>query len=190
MIGDAGDPVRHAPRRRLLVNRSAAAAVLIAAAFAVSTAAAPGPIARPRPQATARAADTAAPATAAAQVERAERELVAAIAAGDMATYDRIVADDYVAYSDTGAVLTKPAIMASYRTGTRKYLALAVSDVKVRVFGDTAVFSGNTSGTRIEDGGKPVPNHVRYFRVFTKRNGQWRAVMQIVQAIAATPGKN
>jgi ketosteroid isomerase-like protein len=123
--------------------------------------------------------------SAAAAVERVERELVAAIAAGDLATYDRIVADDYVAYSDTGAALIKPAIMASYRAGTRKYLALAVSDVKVRVFGDTAIFSGTTSGTRIEDGGKPVPNHVRYFRVFVRRQGQWRAVMQIVQALPA-----
>ncbi len=55
----------------------------------------------------------------------------------------------------------------------------------MRVFGDTAIFSGNTSGTRIENGGKPVPNTVRYFRVFVRRQGQWRAVMQIVQALPA-----
>ena len=35
--------------------------------------------------------------SAAAEVQRVERELVAAIAKGDLVTYDRIVADDYVA---------------------------------------------------------------------------------------------
>ena len=163
-----------------------AAAVLFVAVFASSAAAAPpaSPV-PPAPQASAGAAVPGAPATAAAEVERVERELVAAISAGDMAAYDRIVANDYVAYSDTGAALTKPEIIASYRTGARKYLALAVGDVKVRVFGNTAIFSGHTSGTRIEDGGKPVPNRVRYFRVFVRRQGQWRAVMQIVQALPA-----
>jgi hypothetical protein len=36
--------------------------------------------------------------TPGAEVAALERELVAAIAKGDLATYDRIVADDYVAF--------------------------------------------------------------------------------------------
>ena len=126
-------------------------------------------------------------ASAAAEVERVERELVAAISKGDMATYDRIVADDYVSYTVTGEVATKPEIMASYRAGTRKYMSLSISDVKVRVFGETAIFSARTSGTRIEEGSTPVPNTVRYFRVFTRRNGAWRAVMQMVTPLPAVP---
>jgi uncharacterized protein (TIGR02246 family) len=122
-----------------------------------------------------------------AAVERVERELVAAIAAGDLATYDRIVADDYVAYTVTGQEATKPEILASYRSGTRKYISLAISEVKVRVFGETAVLSARTSGTRIEEGGKPEPNVVRYFRVYTRRNGAWRAVMQMVTPLPASP---
>jgi hypothetical protein len=52
--------------------------------------------------------------------------------------------------------------------------------VGVRVFGETAILVATTSGTRVEEGGQPVPNNVRYFRVFTRRAGVWRAVMQIV----------
>ncbi len=126
--------------------------------------------------------------SAAAEVERVERDLVAAISRTDLATYDRIVADDYVAYSDNGAALTKPEIMASYRSGTRKYVNLAISDVMVDVFGETAILSAKTSGTRVENGAKPVPNTVRYFRVFVRRQGQWRAVMQIVQPLPAEAG--
>lgn len=116
----------------------------------------------------------------AAEVERVERELVAAIARTDLVTYDRIVADDYVAYTVSGQESTKPEIMASYRTGKRRYVSLSISDVKVRVFGETAILTARTSGTKVEDGGKPEPNTVRYFRVFTRRGGQWRAVMQMV----------
>lgn len=121
----------------------------------------------------------------AAEVERVERELVAAISKGDLATYDRIVADDYVAYTTSGQEATKPEILASYRTGTRKYMSLSISDVKVRIFGETAILSATTSGTRIEEGGKPEPNTVRYFRVFTRRGGVWRAVMQMVTPLPA-----
>jgi ketosteroid isomerase-like protein len=121
--------------------------------------------------------------SAAAEVERVERELVAAIAKGDLVTYDRIVADDYVAYTVSGVVSTKPEVMASYRTGNRRYTDLSISDVGVRVFGETAVLVATTSGTRVEEGGQPVPNNVRYFRVFTRRAGVWRAVMQIVTTL-------
>jgi ketosteroid isomerase-like protein len=168
------------------VKQAIAAAVVLTLVGLVAAAPATQPPAQAARQAPVRPAGTENP-TPAADVERVERELVAAISKTDLATYDRIVADDYVAYSDNGAALTKPEILASYRTGTRKYLALAISDVKVQVFGETAIFSAKTSGTRIEEGGKPVPNTVRYFRVFVRRQGQWRAVMQIVQALPATP---
>ena len=122
------------------------------------------------------------------EVERVERELVAAISRTDLATYDRIVADDYVAYTVTGDESAKPEIMASYRAGTRQYQALAISDVKVRVFGEVAILSARTSGTRIEEGKTPVPNIVRYFRVYARRSGVWRAVMQMVTPLPAASG--
>jgi ketosteroid isomerase-like protein len=161
--------------------------VAVAVSMLTGVAAVPAS-ARPQPstpQAAPAGATRAADQVAAAAVERLERELVAAIAAGDLGTYDRIVADDYVAYTTSGDLQTKPQIMASYRTGTRKYFGLAITDVTVRVFGDTAILVARTAGTRIEDGGARVPNLVRYFRVFTKRNGQWRAVMQMVTPLSA-----
>ncbi len=127
------------------------------------------------------------PVDAAAEVERVESELVAAIARTDLATYDRIVADDYVAYTVTGNESTKAEIMASYRAGTRRYQSLAISEVKVRVFGDAAVLSARTSGTRVEERTTPVPNVVRYFRVYARRAGAWRAVMRMVTPLPAAP---
>jgi ketosteroid isomerase-like protein len=111
-------------------------------------------------------------------VENLERELVRAIAHTDLQTYDRIVADDYVAFLPSGEVRTKAEIMTSYRTGARGYPGLAIYDVEARVYGDTAVVSARTRGSR-RDGARQVANRVRYIRVFARRDGRWRAVAQM-----------
>lgn len=115
---------------------------------------------------------------AAREVERLERDLVAAIGRGDLATYDRIVADDYVAFEASGKTSPKAEIVASYRSGARKYTDLTIFDVEARVFGDTAVVTAKTKGFRRE-GDRDVPNRVRYIRVYAKRKGEWRAVAQM-----------
>jgi ketosteroid isomerase-like protein len=121
-------------------------------------------------------------------VEQLERDLVAAIGRGDLATYDRIVADDYVAFEASGKTSPKAEILASYRSGARKYTDLTIFDVEGRVFGDTAVVTARTKGFRRE-GDKDVPNRVRYIRVYAKRGGQWRAVAQMAAPIPEEPPK-
>jgi ketosteroid isomerase-like protein len=112
------------------------------------------------------------------ELEDLERKLVAAIASGDLATYDQIVADDYVAFQASGTESTKAEVLASYRSGSLHYTGLEIFDVRARVFGDTAVVSAKTKGMRRE-GDHDVPNRVRYIRVYAKRDGRWRAVTQM-----------
>lgn len=112
------------------------------------------------------------------EVEALERQLVEAISKKDLATYDRIVADDYVVFDASGKTITKAEVMASYRDGTRGYTNLEIFDVRSHVFGDTAVVSARTKGLRRE-GGRDVPNDNRYLRVFARRDGRWRAVTQV-----------
>jgi ketosteroid isomerase-like protein len=115
-------------------------------------------------------------------VEKLERELVGAIGRGDLATYDRIVADDYVAFEASGKTTPKAEVLASYRSGARKYTELAIFDVEARVFGETAVVTARTKGFRRE-GGRDVPNRVRYLRVYARRDGTWRAVAQMAAPV-------
>jgi ketosteroid isomerase-like protein len=123
---------------------------------------------------------------AVAEVESLERELVAAIAKTDLATYDRIVADDYIAFLASGKESTKQEILASYRAGTLHYTALEIYDVRGRVFGDTAVVSARTKGFRRE-GDQDVPNNVQYIRVYARREGRWRAVAQKAAPVVPAP---
>jgi len=107
-----------------------------------------------------------------------ERRLVDAIAKGDLATYDSIVADDYVAFEASGKTTPKAEILASYRSGARHYTNLEIFDVEERIFGETAVVSAKTKGLR-KEGDRDIPNRVRYIRVYAKRDGRWRAVVQM-----------
>jgi ketosteroid isomerase-like protein len=118
------------------------------------------------------------PEDAASSLERLERELVRAIGRTDLATYDRIVADDYVVFDPSGKQLSKAEVMTSYRSGTRGYSGLEIYDVQARVFGDAAVVCAKTKGFRRE-GDRDVPNRVRYIRVYARRAGRWQAVTQM-----------
>jgi ketosteroid isomerase-like protein len=120
------------------------------------------------------------------EVESLERELVAAIAKTDLATYDRIVADDYIAFQASGKESTKQDILASYRAGTLHYTGLEIFDVRGRVYGDTAVVSARTKGFRRE-GDQDVPNNVQYIRVYARREGRWRAVAQKAAPVVPAP---
>ncbi len=147
--------------------RSLIARAAIAAALALLCAAAP-------------AADPAS------EVEALERELVAAIARGDLATYDRIVAEDYVAFQASGSEITKAQVLAAYRSGSLHYTGLEIFDVHARVFGDTAIVSAKTKGLRREEN-RDVPNRVRYIRVYAKRGGRWQAVTQMAAPLSEAP---
>lgn len=120
------------------------------------------------------------------EVERLERELVDAIGCTDLATYDRIVADDYVAFEASGKETAKAEILSSYRSGARRYSRLEIFDVRARVFGDTAVVRARTKGLRRE-GDRDVPNRVRYIRVYARREGRWRAVAQMSAPLPEPP---
>jgi len=111
------------------------------------------------------------------EVEARERQLIAAIASGDLQAYDRLVAEDYVAIRPAGDQ-TKAQVMEAYRSSALQFRGLRISDVHVRVFGDSAVVSALTEGTRIEDG-RESPNRVRYLRVWARRAGSWYAALQM-----------
>jgi homoserine O-acetyltransferase len=123
--------------------------------------------------------------SAADELQRLERELVRAIGSGDLAAYDRLVADDYVAVRAAGDQ-TKAQVVDGYRAGRLAFKGLDITNVETRVLGDTAVVWASTLGTRVEDG-REQPNRVRYLRVWAKRDGTWRAVLQMAVPLPASP---
>lgn len=119
------------------------------------------------------------------EIERLEQQLITAIEAKDLTAYQRLVAEDYVAVGAAGEQTRAQAIEA-YRSGTLSLPGLKIGEIKVHVYGDTAMISARTFGDRVE-GGKTVPNRVRYMRIWMKRQGQWRAVAQMARPMEQQP---
>jgi ketosteroid isomerase-like protein len=115
------------------------------------------------------------------EIERLEQQLITAIEAKDFAAYQRLVAEDYVAVGAAGEQ-TRAQAMEAYRSGALSLPGLKIGEIKVHVYGDTAMISARTFGDRVEKG-KTVPNRVRYMRIWMKRAGAWRAISQMARPL-------
>jgi ketosteroid isomerase-like protein len=91
----------------------------------------------------------------------------------DAAAFEKLVADDWIALGPDGKSQTKAErsaeIKASHATSA------TMGDMKVRVFGDTAVVTGTDDEVTME-GGKKSTVHYAWTDVFVKRKGKWLAV--------------
>jgi uncharacterized protein (TIGR02246 family) len=90
----------------------------------------------------------------------------------DAAAFERLVADDWIAITPDGKSQTKAERAAEIKTAHTTSATLG--DMKVRVFGDTAVVTGTDDEITMEDG-KKSSDHYVWTDVFVKRNGKWLA---------------
>ena len=117
---------------------------------------------------------------AAAQPPEAEREVrqteerrVKALVDDDFATLEAILADDLTYTHSNALVDTKASFMAALRSGKTKYEALDRQPPLVRVYGDTAIMTGQASvGLR----GRPDRLELRYTLLYVRQAGAWRMV--------------
>ena len=87
----------------------------------------------------------------------------------------RMLADDYVAISPLGQVTTKKEAISARRSGQLRYDNIDVSDMVVRLYGDTAIVTAraDVKGHQL---GEDFSGPYRYTRVWVRRSGRWQAV--------------
>jgi ketosteroid isomerase-like protein len=102
-----------------------------------------------------------------------EAERVRAMTAGDLAALERVLADDAVYTHSTGVSETRAEFIGQIRSGTRKYGALTLSDLKARPAGAAIVVTGRMHGS-VETEGKTIPLALIYTAVYAERDGRWR----------------
>jgi ketosteroid isomerase-like protein len=112
-------------------------------------------------------------------VERVIRELdnerIQAQIHADAAALKRIYADDFIGVGPSGTVRNKPQVIADFTSGNLKFQSITTDDVRVRVYGNAAVETGNSTMNG-KDKGKAVPHDTRFTRVWIKQQGRWRLV--------------
>ncbi|MFZ0860934.1 MAG: nuclear transport factor 2 family protein [Candidatus Sulfotelmatobacter sp.] len=87
----------------------------------------------------------------------------------------RTLADDYVAITPLGQITTKQDTVSARKSGQLRYDTIDVSDMVVRVYGDTAVVTAraDVKGHQL---GEDFSGPYRYTRVWVRRTGHWQAV--------------
>lgn len=107
-------------------------------------------------------------------IRQAEQSLNRAVIEGDVATFQRLLADDFTHGSHSGRLRTKAEWLEGKRQGESAYEAYDNSDLQIRLAGDAAVVTGVVDA-RWRDGDRLQTGRFRFVRVWTKREGEWRA---------------
>jgi ketosteroid isomerase-like protein len=109
------------------------------------------------------------------QIKKMEKDRAAAVVKGDVATLQGLTSDDYIFINAYGQLSDKATTMNGIKTGNIKLTSNEVSDLNVRVYGNTAVVTGkaNSKGTI---GGREMKGPVMFTRVYVKNNGKWQSV--------------
>ena len=109
------------------------------------------------------------------QIIEMERQAKEASLRRDVDFSQRTLADDYVAITPLGQVTTKQDTVSARKSGQLKYDTINVSDMVVRVYGDTAVVTAraDVKGHQL---GEDFSGPYRYTRVWVRRTGHWLAV--------------
>jgi ketosteroid isomerase-like protein len=104
-----------------------------------------------------------------------EHDWVDAMVRGDAARWSRYIADEWVLTYSDGTLVTKPMALADLKEGALRIESFRLDDMKVRVYGDTAVVTGQiTEKSKFRD--KDTSGVRRITDVFVKRDGRWQAV--------------
>jgi len=104
-----------------------------------------------------------------------ERQAKEATLHRDAEFTQRTLADDYVAITPLGQVTTKNDALIARRSGQLRYEAMNVSDMVVRIYGDTAIVTAraDVKGHQL---GEDFSGPYRYTRIWVRRNGHWQTV--------------
>jgi ketosteroid isomerase-like protein len=108
-------------------------------------------------------------------VKAAEMNWLAGITNNDFPKLEKVLSDDLYYLHSTGVVDTKASYIKSMSSGKQKYASGKINDLKIRVYGKTAVINGDANFEFVTDG-KPGKGHLKYTHVFVKGGQGWQLV--------------
>ena len=108
-------------------------------------------------------------------VQQQDQVRIRAQIAADTVALRRIYADDFLGIGPTGVVRNKAEVIADFTTHALTYQSITTTEVRVRVYGNTAVETGRSTMVG-QDKGKEVPRENRFTRVWVMTDGRWQLV--------------
>jgi ketosteroid isomerase-like protein len=104
-----------------------------------------------------------------------EQELTDTLIKGDPSASERYMAESFTFTAPDGMVSTKAQTIADLKSGALKIGSSKIEDMKVLVYGDTAVVTYRTTDKGTYKG-RDISGQYRWTDVFVKQNGKWQLV--------------
>lgn len=94
---------------------------------------------------------------------------------GNADALERLWADDLVVTVPNMPVMDKSESLEFVRSGKMKFQIYKTSDIRIRVYGDAAVVTGQLERTRSANRGE-FEDDWRFTKVYVRRSGRWQVV--------------
>jgi hypothetical protein len=103
------------------------------------------------------------------------KDLNAALVKADIAFLERMLHKEYTHYRPRGTVENRAQYLENRKTGRVEFESLAINDIKVRRYGDTAVVTYRSTAKGKDQQGA-IDEQRRWTRVFVWQEGRWQLV--------------
>ncbi len=112
-------------------------------------------------------------AAAVAELTRLESVWNDAHVKGDAAALDKLWDDDLVVTVPDMPVMTKAESLEIWKSGRMKFHSYKTSDIRIRVYGDSAIVTGQLERRRTNNVNE-FEDDWRFTKVYVRRGGKWR----------------
>ncbi|HEY3040391.1 MAG TPA: nuclear transport factor 2 family protein [Pyrinomonadaceae bacterium] len=106
-----------------------------------------------------------------------EREIMTAIKNKDAATLAPMLGDDFIYRTHFGAEADKAEFLRSIASFPAEILAIRGEDLRLNVYGETAVLTGVQLAQARAREGRAEESAVAFTDVFVRRDGRWLMVL-------------
>jgi len=110
------------------------------------------------------------------EILEVEKGFVDAIARNDSKAIERFVTNDWIIVNADGGIINRERFLEVINSGTLTHDMMEADDVRVRVYGDSAVMTALTR-SKGKFMGHEFTTHERSTDFFVKVDGQWRCVL-------------
>ena len=116
-------------------------------------------------------------------VLKLEQQWEDALLNSDVAALEKIFDDSLVYTHSSGAVDNKSVYVGNIKSGASKYQSMKRDDIKVRVYGDTALVNCHWE-VHVMSNGNKIDTNARYLHVYVKQKDGWKMVSHQATRIA------
>ena len=120
------------------------------------------------------------------RIKALEVERTAALVAHDLKTLERTTPPDYTVIGSTGLLQDQKAFLDQVRSGDLRLASDDLDEMKVRIYGSTAVLTGRST-VKGTFRGRDISGQDRFTRVYVKRAGVWVPVAYQATRISPAP---